>query len=92
MKDVGIPEGQTASGMIDRRLAELDDWRGAMLARLRNLIKETDPDVVGWKGAVSRCLIALLRQIRSKSTVAGFGARLPVKTLPLSVKISLGGP
>ena len=34
------------SELIDARIAELDDWRGEMLARLRTLIKEADPDVV----------------------------------------------
>ena len=36
--------------MIDARIAELDDWRGATLARIRKLIKEADPDVTeDWK-------------------------------------------
>ncbi|MGD0098436.1 MAG: DUF1801 domain-containing protein [Terracidiphilus sp.] len=36
--------------MIDARIEELGDWRGEMLARLRALIKEADPDVVEeWK-------------------------------------------
>jgi hypothetical protein len=53
MKDVGIPEGQTASGMIDRRIAELDDWRGTTLARLRTIIKQADPKVVEeWKWGI----------------------------------------
>ncbi|HEX5212696.1 MAG TPA: DUF1801 domain-containing protein [Pseudolabrys sp.] len=34
------------SGLIDARIKSLGDWRGAMLARLRRLIKEADPDVV----------------------------------------------
>jgi hypothetical protein len=39
-----------ATEQIDRRIAELDDWRGEMLARLRALIKQADPDVVEeWK-------------------------------------------
>jgi len=38
------------SALIDARIAELADWRGAMLARLRELIREADPDVVEeWK-------------------------------------------
>ena len=39
--------------MIDERIAELGDWRGEMLGRLRALIKEADPDVVEewkWRG------------------------------------------
>src|SRR3954447_25969181 len=41
----------SASELIDARIAELDDWRGETLARLRALIKDADPDVVEeWKG------------------------------------------
>lgn len=46
-------EGQTPSQLIDARIAELDDWRGEMLARVRKLVKEADPDVVEewkWRG------------------------------------------
>ena len=47
------PPGKTASWMIDQRIAELADWRGEMLARLRQLIKQADPEVVeDWKWAV----------------------------------------
>ena len=43
-------ESQSASGLIDRRIAELGDWRGETLSRMRQLIKEADPDVVEeWK-------------------------------------------
>ena len=52
MDTSGSSEGQSASEQIDRRIAELDDWRGATLARMRKLIKEADPDVVEeWKWA-----------------------------------------
>ena len=37
---------KSASKQIDQRIAELADWRGATLARMRKLIKEADPDVV----------------------------------------------
>src|SRR6185312_4987154 len=43
----------TPSEQIDARIAELDDWRGATLARLRKLIKEADPEIVEewkWRG------------------------------------------
>jgi hypothetical protein len=44
-----VPE---ASQSIDRRIHELDDWRGETLARIRALVKEADPDVVEeWKWA-----------------------------------------
>jgi hypothetical protein len=39
--------------MIDARIAELGDWRGDMLARLRSIIREADPDVIEtwkWRG------------------------------------------
>jgi hypothetical protein len=41
---------QSPSHMIDERIAELGDWRGETLARMRKLIHEADPDVVEeWK-------------------------------------------
>ncbi len=43
----------SASERIDARIAELGDWRGAMLARLRALIRQADPEAVEeWKWAV----------------------------------------
>ena len=40
----------SASELIDARIAGLGDWRGAMLSRLRALIKEADPEVTeDWK-------------------------------------------
>src|SRR5947207_15598060 len=39
-------EGQSASERIDKRIAELGDWRGETLSRMRKLIKEADPKVV----------------------------------------------
>lgn len=42
-----------ASELIDARIAELDDWRGEMLDRLRAVIRAADPDVVEeWKWSV----------------------------------------
>jgi len=42
--------GQSASEKISGRIAELGDWRGKTLARIRKLIKDADPDVVEeWK-------------------------------------------
>jgi len=41
---------QAASNLINERIAELGDWRGKTLARMRALIREADPDVVEeWK-------------------------------------------
>jgi hypothetical protein len=39
-------KGQSASKRIDKRIAELGDWRGETLSRMRKLIKQADPDVV----------------------------------------------
>ena len=44
---------ESASELIDARIAELGDWRGATLRRMRELIHEADPDVEEtwkWKG------------------------------------------
>ena len=44
---------ETPSDMIDARIAELGDWRGEMLARLRALIRAADPEIVEewkWRG------------------------------------------
>jgi hypothetical protein len=45
--------GDSASRLIDARIRELSDWRGEMLARVRRLIKQADPEVVEewkWRG------------------------------------------
>jgi hypothetical protein len=43
---------ESPSARIDSRIEKLGDWRGQMLARVRTLIKEADPDVVEeWKWA-----------------------------------------
>ena len=39
-------EGASPSRLIDARIAELSDWRGETLARVRSLIKEADPEMV----------------------------------------------
>lgn len=45
-----VPPGESASARIDRRIEELGDWRGETLARVRQLIKEADPEIVEeWK-------------------------------------------
>src|SRR2546422_10014165 len=46
MKGSDSNEGLSASERIDKRIAELGDWRGETLSRMRKLIKEADPDVV----------------------------------------------
>src|SRR5499426_4788674 len=50
MKKSDASQGQSASELISKRIAELRDWRGETLSRMRKLIKEADPDVVEeWK-------------------------------------------
>jgi len=50
MKKSGASQGQSASELISQRIAELGDWRGETLSRMRKLIKQADPDVVEeWK-------------------------------------------
>ena len=50
MSESGASEGRSAAELITARIAELGDWRGETLARVRDLVKEADPDVVEeWK-------------------------------------------
>ena len=50
MKKPGASAGQSASELISKRIADLGDWRGDTLDRMRKLIKEADPEVVEeWK-------------------------------------------
>jgi hypothetical protein len=53
MKSQPKAPGNAASRLITERIAELGDWRGDTLAKMRALIKEADPDVVEewkWRG------------------------------------------
>jgi hypothetical protein len=53
MRKSGPPNGDAPSRLIDARIRELGDWRGALLSRLRALVKDADPDVVEewkWRG------------------------------------------
>ena len=48
-----VTDGPSPSKLIDGRIKELGDWRGEMLARVRGLIKQADPEVVEewkWRG------------------------------------------
>ena len=50
MKASSTNQSGTASELISTRIAELGDWRGETLARMRKLIRDADPDVVEeWK-------------------------------------------
>jgi hypothetical protein len=46
MTESGASQGQSASALISKRIAELGDWRGETLGRMRKLIGEADPGVV----------------------------------------------
>ena len=53
MKASAQQAGESPSVLIDGRIKELGDWRGELLARLRALIKDADPDIVEewkWRG------------------------------------------
>lgn len=53
MTTTETPDSRTPSELIDARVRDLGDWRGEMLARLRALIREADPDIVEewkWRG------------------------------------------
>jgi hypothetical protein len=53
MKKSSASEGESASKLISKRIADLDDWRGETLGRMRKLIKQADPDVVEeWKWGI----------------------------------------
>ena len=50
MKKPAAKQEPSASELITKRIADLGDWRGETLARMRKLIKDADPDVVEeWK-------------------------------------------
>ncbi|MEO6444106.1 MAG: DUF1801 domain-containing protein [Gemmatimonadaceae bacterium] len=46
MKKSAASENPSASELIDKRIAHLDDWRGKTLGTMRKLIQDADPDVV----------------------------------------------
>jgi hypothetical protein len=50
MNTSGASQGQSASELISKKIADLGDWRGGTLGRMRTLNKDADPDVVEeWK-------------------------------------------
>lgn len=58
MKKSPTKGGDSPGALIDARIAELGDWRGETLARLRALIRAADPEVVEewkWGGPVWSC-------------------------------------
>ena len=48
-----MEKSESASALIDRRIQELGDWRGKMLAKVRGIIHQADPEIVEewkWRG------------------------------------------
>lgn len=53
MKKTSPETNENPSRLIDARIAELDDWRGEVLAQIRTLIHQADPEVLEeWKWSV----------------------------------------
>jgi hypothetical protein len=53
MRPTSLPDDEAASANITKRIEELGDWRGAILARIRQLIHDADPDIKEewkWRG------------------------------------------
>lgn len=53
MDENSASETKSPSQLIDQRIEELGDWRGQMLTKLRNLIRQADPEIVEewkWRG------------------------------------------
>ena len=53
MKNSAPSKGESPSRLIDKRIKELDDWRGKTLSHVRALIKQADPEAVEewkWRG------------------------------------------
>ena len=53
MKAADRSQGRPASELISKKIADLGDWRGATLSRMRQFIKDADPDVIEewkWRG------------------------------------------
>lgn len=56
MKKDANPQNESASELISKRIKELDDWRGRTLDKVRELIKEADPEIVEewkWRGTAA---------------------------------------
>ena len=53
MKRSAARKGESASELISNRITELGDWRGKILSRVRELVKDADPEIVEewkWRG------------------------------------------
>ena len=69
MRKTDSIEEQSASELIDQRIADLADWRGATLSRMRELIQDADPD-----GPGSLSSSGILGTVRSDPSALGAGA------------------
>lgn len=53
MENESMKDTKSPSQLIDERIEELGDWRGQMLSKARNLIRQTDPEIAEewkWRG------------------------------------------
>ncbi len=65
MENQSMSDNKAASQLIDERIEELNDWRGRTLSKIRNLIKQTDPEIMEewkWRG-VSYVLVKLTKML-----------------------------
>jgi len=82
-KTAALSGGSPASQLIDQRIRELKDWRGETLARMRTLLRQTNPGIVEeWKWAVpvwSRQGIICTGEVYKQSVKLTFarGAKVP---------------
>jgi len=71
MKNSAPSKGESPSRLIDKRIKELDDWRGTMLSRVRDLIKQADPELVEeWKWRGVRFGLTMESSARARPTRA----------------------
>ena len=53
-----MKQSESASALIDEKIKELGDWRGEMLAKVRKIIRQADPEIVEewkWRGTPTWC-------------------------------------
>ena len=70
MKEPAASQGEDASALISKRIADLGDWRGKTLGRMRKLIQAADPDVVEESGSGPRSPIPERRCGRTTASSA----------------------
>ena len=96
MKKSVASQAEPASELISGRIAELGDWRGETLGRMRKLIKEADPDVVEeWKWGVpvwSHDGIICTGEAYNSAVKLTFPMRSATRSLPRIVTLSASYP